>query len=368
MRNSLVRLVLLGLTGGVAAGTAACGGDAAPPVAANAAAAATVRLSPENTVTASLGEVSAGPLVSGQLTPAREAVVRAQVGGSIVALPVDVGQPVTAGAEIARIASRDLDAAFESSQAAVKSAETALAVATAELKRTENLVNGGALAARDVDQARNVVANAEAQLAAARARQRSAWQQLDDTTVRAPFGGVVTARPASLGDVVAPGTELLAVVDPSSLRLEAQVPAQDLQDVRRGARVTFTIRGVPGEHVGRVDRLGAAADPVTRQVSIFVSLPNTGGRLIAGLFAEGQVETVTRKGVVVPLAAVDETGAAPTVTRVRNGKAERLNVVLGPRQPDTERVEIASGIDAGDVLIVGSAKGVPSGTPIEVVQ
>ena len=351
----------------LAAAAAACGrtetaGASAPDVAA-------VRLAPENVATATLATLVAGPAVSGQLTPAREAAVRAQVGGSIVALPFDRGQAVKSGAVIARISSRDLEEAFASAQAAVRSAETALAVARSEAQRTESLVKGGALAARDLEQAKNAVANAEAQLSAARARQQSVWQQRDDTTVRAPFSGIVSERPASVGDVVTPGAALVTIIDPSSLRLEALVPADRIASVRPGAPVRFTIRGRPGEtFTGTVDRISPTADPVTRQVPVFVSLPNAGSKLIAGLFAEGRVDTSTHEGVVVPQAAIDESGPIPTVTRIRDGKAERVAVELGLRQAETEQLEITKGLAAGDVVILGSAKGLAAGTPVSVVR
>ena len=112
----------------------------------------------------------------------------------------------------------------------------------------------------------------------------------------------------------------------------------------------------------------ATADPVTRQVSIFVTLPNVEGKLIAGLFAEGRVEASKHTGVVVPQSAVDETGAMPMVTRIKNGKAERVPVELGLRQADTEQVEITKGLEAGDIVIRGSAKSVAPGTLVEVVK
>jgi RND family efflux transporter MFP subunit len=347
--------------------TTSCGSEAAS-TATDAPKTTVITLSPDNVATAAAGRLSTGPVVSGQLTPAREASVRAEVGGSIVSLPVDRGNAVKAGAEIARISSRDLDAARASARVAVQSAETALQIAQSEAQRTETLVKGGALATRDLEQATNAVSTAQAQKAAADARLRSVEQQLDDTIVRAPFAGVVSARPASIGDVVSPGTQLLTIIDPSSLRLEAQVPSDQLADVRPGAKVHFTIRGVAGEFTGTVDRLDPSADPVTRQVSIFVSLPNTTGKLIAGLFAEGRVESATRDGLVIPLSAVDETGPKPVVTRVHDGKAERVPIALGIRQADTEQVEVTSGVAAGDVLIIGSAKNVTSGTAITIVK
>jgi RND family efflux transporter MFP subunit len=241
-------------------------------------------------------------------------------------------------------------------------------VAKSEAQRTESLVKGGALAARDLEQARNSVSMGEAQLAAAIARRRSVEQQLEDTSVKAPFAGVVSARPASIGDVVAPGTQLLTIIDPSSMRLEALVPSEQIDQVHPGAKVHFTIRGAAGDFTGTVDRLNPSADPVTRQISIFVSLRNTGGKLIAGLFAEGRVETATRDGLVVPLSAVDETGAKPAVTRIHEGKVERVTVELGIRQADTEVVEVTSGLAAGDVLVLGSAKNVANGTAVAIVK
>lgn len=337
---------------------------AAPELSAN-----TVQLAPENVATVSTTRLTTGPVVSGQLAPSREATVRAQVGGSIVSLPVDRGQAVRARAIVAKISSRDLDDAMASAQVAVKSAESVLSVATSERQRSEALVKGGALAARDLEQATNAVSGAEAQLAAAKARQKSVWQQIDDTSVKAPFDGIVSERPASLGDVVSSGTALVTIIDPSSMRLEALVPASDLQLVHQGSKVRFTIRGVGAQSfMGTVERLSPNADPVTRQVAIFVSLPNIGGKLIAGLFAEGRVEAATREGLVVPLAALDETGPTPYVTRIRDGKAERVNVTLGLRQADTEQVEVTKGLASGDVVIVGSAKTVAVGTPVNVVR
>jgi RND family efflux transporter MFP subunit len=349
---------------------AACGGSEAP--AADSAAVATppsVQLAAENVATATITDLESGPAVSGQLAPAREATVRAQVGGSILQLTVDKGQPVRAGQVIARITARDLDDAMMSAQAAIKSAENALKVAESEQQRTQSLVSGGALASRDLEQANNAVTAAEAQLAAAKARQRGISQQLDDTSIKAPFAGIVSDKPAHQGDVVTPGTPIATIIDPTSMRLEAQVQASAISQVKPGASVSFRVRGYPDQvFQGRVDRLSPIADPVTRQVTVFVSIPNAGGKLIAGLFAEGRVTSDSRKAIVVPASALDETGPTPTITRISDGKAERVNVTIGLRQPETEMVEITQGIAAGDVVILGSSRAVTPGTTVNVVR
>jgi len=352
---------------GLAVFAAACGGDAAPAAPVDTAP-AVVQLAPENVATAVVADLTTGPFVSGQLTPAREATVRAQTGGALVNLTVDRGRSVRAGQVIGRIAARDLDDAMTSAQAAVKSSENALTVARSESARTEALVKGGALAARDLEQARNMVAGAEAQVAAAKAREKSIWQQLDDTNVRAPISGVVSERPANAGDIVAPGTPLVTIIDPSSMRLEAAVSSDQVALVKPGAKVRFRVRGLSAdEFTGTIDRLSPSADPVTRQVTIFVTLPNLGGKLIAGLFAEGRVDAETRRGVIVPLGAVDESGPTPLITRIRDGKAERVPVTLGLRQSEAELVEVTTGIAEGDVVILGAARTLAPGTPVKVV-
>ena len=105
----------------------------------------------------------------------------------------------------------------------------------------------------------------------------------------------------------------------------------------------------------------------TRQGPIYVSIPNPGGRLVAGLFAEGRVVSQSATGVVVPTNAVNVTDAArPWVLRVTGGKTERVNVTLGLRDPRNELVNVASGLKDGDVLLRGASQGITPGTPVKV--
>ena len=99
---------------------------------------------------------------------------------------------------------------------------------------------------------------------------------------------------------------------------------------------------------------------------IFVAIPNTGGRLIAGLFAEGRVESEVSRGLTVPGTAIDMATGSPAVTRVKDGKAERVTVTLGVRDKNTERVQVLSGLADGDVLLVGAARGITPGTPVTI--
>jgi membrane fusion protein, multidrug efflux system len=344
---------------------AACGGGKAATDA-TAATPPAVEIGPESVTTARMEEIRTGPAISGQLSAETQATVRAEVGGPLLRVTAEEGQPVRKGQLLAEIGARDLNDAVTSADVAVASAETALKTTQLEAERTARLVAGGALAQRDLDTARNTVANAESQLAAARARAASARSQLADTVVRSPIAGVVSARPVNRGDVVSVGTALYTIIDPSSMRLEASVPSEQIGSLKVGAPVAFTVRGYADSFTGVIERISPAADPATRQVPIFVSIPNTGGRLIAGLYAEGRVETSTRRALVVPGTAVDTTGASPTITRVVDGRAERVGVTLGLRDRDSERVEVTSGLSEGDTVLIGAARGVTPGTPVKL--
>jgi membrane fusion protein (multidrug efflux system) len=335
---------------------------------ANGAAPSAVQVGSENVVKVERGEVIAGPLISGELRAEREATVRAELSGPMTQVLVQEGQPVQKGALLGRIEARQLQDAERSAESAVRSAANQVEVTRREAERTEELVKAGALAARDLDLARSNVTAAEAQLADARSRLAAARTQLADTVLRAPIAGVVSDRAVNTGDVVSPGTALFTIMDPSSMRLEASVPSRALNDLRVGATVRFTIRGYDRPFEGRIERVNPQADRVTRQVPIYVSIPNVEGRLVAGLFAEGRVVTEAAEGLVAPASAVNTQGATPWVLRVRNGRTEKVNVAVGLRDERTERVLIARGVAEGDVLLRGPAQAITPGTPVRIAE
>lgn len=363
-RSSTAALVAAAL----AAAAAGCGGTAAKETPGDGQAAdARIEIGRENVIQVRTEEISVGPLISGELRAEREATVRAEVGGSVLRVIPEEGQAVRAGALLARIEGRTLQDALASAQSALRSAEQGAAWARKEEERIASLVKGGALAERDAELAHNAAVQAQAAADDARARVASARKALDDLTVRSPMSGIVSRRHVNAGDVVSPGGELYTIIDPSSMRLDASVPSEQIGAVAIGAPVAFEVRGYPGQSFeGRIERISPAADPVTRQVPIFVSIPNRQGRLVAGLFAQGRVTRESRTGLVVPASAVNEGGGTPWVLAVRDGKAQRVEVTLGLRDEQTERVEIAKGVGEGDLLLVGAAQGMTPGTPLRI--
>jgi membrane fusion protein, multidrug efflux system len=350
----LVASVTAGCTGGAAKEPAAA--DAPPPA---------LEIGRENTLRVEEGAVVVGPIVSGTLTPRIQATVRAEVGGSVLRVSAEQGQSVRHGDVLARIEARTQADAVASVESSVRSEEQALAQTQRELARAESLVAAGAIAERDVENLRNAVVSAESRLADARSRLSSARKVLADATVVSPIAGIVSERPINTGDVVSPGTALYTIVDPSSMQLEASVPSESLSAVTVGAAVQFSVRGYPDQTFdGTVDRISPTADPLTRQVPIWVTVDNRGGRLVGGLFAEGRVTQNARTGLVLPLSVITEEQGRTTVLRVTDGVVDRVEITLGLRDPQTERVEVVSGLQAGDVVLRGVAQGITPGTRI----
>lgn len=343
---------------------AACGGKGA---AADVPAVTTVAVSPENITVVARSTISSGPSITGSLVADKTAALRAEVSGPVVAVLLDPGARVAKGTPIVRIDDTSIREAYLSAKSGVTQAQLAADLAQRDQQRAERLLAAGAIAQNALEGARRGNLAAQAALEDAKSRQANAQKNLDNTVVKAPYDGIISERSVNPGDIVAPGSLLVTVVDPSTMRLEGAVPADELAQVHVGAPISFTITGYPGRTFrGTISSVYPSADPQTRQVRLYARIPNTGEGLVAGLYATGRISAATREGIVAPLTAVDQRGVKPSVVRIRGGKTERVEVALGMRDEATESIEVTSGIAAGDTLLIGAAQGITPGTAVRV--
>jgi membrane fusion protein, multidrug efflux system len=347
----------------LALSAAACGKKAD----ANSAAPTTVLVGPEAITVVDLHMLTIGPALSGTLVAERTANIRAEVAGQVMSVLREPGDRVGAGEALARIDDRAIADAWLSARSGVTQAELAADIGTRELERAVKLNTAGAIADRDLENTRRANLGAQAQLEDAKARLAQAQKQRDATVVKAPYAGIVADRTVNAGDVVAPGAPLFTVVDPSTMRLEANVPASQLGAIHLGAPVTFAVTGYPDKTFkGSIAHIAPSADAATRQVRVIARIPNQGAGLVAGLFAEGRVSSTVREVLTAPLAAIDQRGIRPVVARLKGGRVEHVEVTLGARDDASERVELTSGVTRGDTLLVGAALGITSGTTLKV--
>ena len=327
-----------------------------------------VMIGRENIAVARLAELRSGPAISGTLEPKVDAKLRAEISGPVERTFADEGMQVRRGALLARIDDTSVRDAYLSAKSGVRTAEAALKNAQRNAERASRLAAAGALAERDLETARWNATNAEGALADAQARLATAEKQLGYTQVRASIDGVVSERQVAPGDVVQVGAAMFTLVDLRTLRLEATVPVEEFGRLRPGAAVEFGVSGFDRQFRGRIERINPAVDPATRQVRIYVNVPNADRSLVAGLFAEGRVATDARRAVAVPLSAVDRRGTAPVIHRLKSGKVDVVSVQLGVTDEAAELVEVSAGLAQGDTVLLGSAQGVTAGTPVRVTQ
>lgn len=377
----LFRLAALGCT---ALMLAACGKgapapDGAKPAAtaasavpgAAAASAPVLLLAPEDLRTVSLGGAAGGPVITGSVQPEKRADLRAEVAAVVTQLLKGNGEAVRKGDLLMRLDDTAIRESLQSADAGLRAAQQAFEQAQRQVERLKTLQAQGMTSAQALDDAEGRRNAAQSELVAARSRVVSAQQQLRRTEVRAPFDGVVSERKASVGDTAQVGKELLKVIDPRSMRFEGLVSADRMAEIKIGQRVSFRVNGVDGvEFAGKVQRVDASANSVTRQVEVLVTFDDAAqAPRVAGLYAEGRIEG---SGAALPMLAESSVVRRGTDTRVwRVGKDGRLALVpvqLGERDPRTGELPLVSGLAEGDQILRNPGSTLVDGQKVEFAK
>lgn len=261
---------------------------------------------------------------TGVIRPIEAVEVRSKASGQIVALPVETGAIVRRGDLLVRIDPRDPQNRFDQARASLQAAEAAVQVAKTQADRNYTLLAKGVVTAPEVEQARLTLANAQAQLAAARTNLELATIALEDVTIRAPSDGIVIARNVSPGQVIASatnspsgGTILMSLADLTAVYDSVLVNESDIGRIRPGQGVAVTADAYPGRTFrGTVTKVEPNAT-VQQSVTFFpvkIRLENTDGALMPGMNTDVSVLVAQEDDVlVVPVDAVRTTREAPTV-------------------------------------------------------
>lgn len=351
---------------------AACGGDEGPETAADSAAAASatsIVLAPQDLAVAELSAVGTGLTLTGNLDPSKIVEVRAQVPGVVAGVRVDRGSAVRAGAVLAVIEALGIRSQAAGAQAQVAAARAQLSVAVQRLEGSKRLYEAGAISAIEYKTAQASVEAAQAQVAAARATSAGAAESAGRATITSPVTGVVSARFVSGGEAVNPGAPLFTVVDARELELAGRVGVQDAARVRVGQPVTFVLDALPNQTFrGHVARIDPTADPGTRQVGVYVRLPNPNNSIVGGQYARGRIETgSTSSAIMIPESALsNRSGNAAVVFVLNTNRVSRRAVTVGARDDATGRVAVLTGLAAGERVLVSPSSDIGDGTRVSL--
>jgi RND family efflux transporter MFP subunit len=326
--------------------------------------------------------------VTGSLVADEQAEVSAETTGRIVETPVERGARVEKGALLVRISSAETAAQLQEADANagqiearlglqpgqtfdtkrvpdVMNAKASLEWAEAEFGRIGSLLSQKVVSQSEYDQRRtqveaarqqyqvaeNVAAQQYRSLEAARARVALARKSVADTSIRAPFTGLVAERVVSVGDYVAKGTRVATVVRNDPMRIELTVPEQSISLVKVGQPVRLTVDAYPGQEFAATVRfVSPSLKADQRALTVEAIAANHDGRLKPGLFATALIQQPTSTpALLVPATAVETAAGTSRVYVVAGEKAEERIVTLG--ETVGTQIEIVSGIAKGDRVI-----------------
>jgi RND family efflux transporter MFP subunit len=350
---------------------AACGKGERPSAAAAAeaakAAAPTLLLAGEDLRTLASSALASGPVVTGSVQPERRADLRAEVAAVVMQVAKDNGEAVRSGDLLVRLDDTAIRDSLTSAEEAVRASSQAFDQAERQVQRLKTLQAQGMTSTQALEDAEVRRNNAQSDLVAAKGRVVAARQQLQRTSVRAPFDGLVSERKVSVGDTVQIGRELVKVIDPRSMRFEGLVTADRMHEMKLGQAVSFRVNGfAQGDFTGTVQRIDSAANAGTRQVAVLVGFtePASAPR-VAGLFAEGRIETGSSQALMLQENSLVRAGEATHVWRVNGQSLAKVAVKLGARDVRSGEFPVLEGLAAGDRILRNPGSALVEGQKFE---
>ena len=343
--------------------------------------------------------------VTGTLAAYDQATVSAKVPGRLGSISVDLGSVVKQRQKIAQIEQQDYQLRLQQAEAAltqararvglppdgkddridvektgtVRQAQALLDDAKLKLERAESLFQRGVLARAQLDgadaehkvalsryqDAVEEIRNRQALVVQRRSELEIARQQLTDSTIYAPFDGVVQEKRASIGEYLAAGAPIVNVVRMDPLRLRAEVPERESRSVHQGQEVRVTLEGDPNVYGGKIARISPAITAQNRVLIVEAEVHNS-GQLRPGSFARAEIVSDDNSAALsVPANAVVTFAGIDKVILVQDGKALEKPITLGRRTADW--AEVLSGVKSGDVVVINPGN-LQSGQPVAATE
>ena len=333
---------------------------------------------------------------SGYVVARRQATVSSKLTGKVAEVLVEEGMAVTEGQLLARLDDTTARPVYALAQRQLESArknleEVQVRVAEAQrnLRRTEQLRADKLVSEMQLDAAQSEVAaltarlealQSEVQVAAGTVRVRA--QELDDLLVRAPFAGIVVSKDAQPGEMVSPvsagggftRTGIATIVDMDSREIEVDVNEAFINRVKAGQKTEAVLDAYPDWTIAsHVINIVPTADRQKATVRVRIGfdvleariLPDMGVK-VSFLEEDGGPRAVSRSAVRVPAGAVIREGETSYVWRVQGSEIERVAVSTGGARGG--QVEILSGINLGDVVVVRPVEGLSEGTRVRTKE
>jgi membrane fusion protein (multidrug efflux system) len=288
--------------------------------------------------------------VQGAMFPREQTTLASEVEGSVVAVLADFGDPVKQGQILMRIDPREYQLHVDSARATLDQARARLANSQADFERLNELKRQGLISPQQFDKTSATLQVDQADLESAEKALALARKKLDDTAIRAPFGGAVQKRMASLGEYVMPGKQLYQIIATDPIKLHCPIPERFVPMAKVGMPVKVAVDARPGiTYTGKITRIAPALDEASRTLLVEAEVPNPEGVLKPGFFAHVTIDLGQDRALFVPNSAILRYAGVARVFVVTNGVARSREVETGTTEGGF--IEITKGLNAGERVI-----------------
>jgi membrane fusion protein (multidrug efflux system) len=302
--------------------------------------------------------------VTGAIKPDQASMVASDIAGRAIAVMVEEGTRVKQGDPLIRLDTSNAQISAQEVSATLGAAKAQAAMADADCKRAQALLDKGAITKQQYDQETTSCTAAAQNVAAIQARSRQVGKQITDGVVRAPYAGVVSQKRVSVGEWVAPGTPVVQLIDDDPLKVDISIPESAASFVSVGQKVDLSAVAWPEKTFhATITKVGVALTQAPRALLCEAEVEK-GTPLKPGMFVTSKVILGEKPMPVVPKSALAQRGATWRLWAVVKGHLEERVVQLGPELPG-DKVAIADGVKVGEKVAAKVTEQVADGARVE---
>jgi len=323
----------------------------------------TVNVETAKVVTAALDESA---VLSGKLEALDSANIVAKSAGKVASIAVDVGSTVSAEQIMISLEADDLAATLNLALAGVDSAQLTFDLATKQYERGKALAGSGAVSQADFDNDyEGAYKKAEIGLRSAQATLEQSQAKYNDSFIKSPLNGIVTARNINVGEQANSASTLLTVMNLDKVVVVVNVNEDQVNRIQVGQELNIKVAAVSPDQIfkGVIKNIALSANASSKVFPVKVQIDNSDHSLKPGMFAEVTFKWAEKSGLLAPINAVSSDGVINRVYLVQDGVAKQTRVVTGPS--DAKNIMIVSGLKDGDEVIINTPNTVKDGIKVK---
>jgi len=313
-------------------------------------------------------------VLPGNIQAFNDSPIYARTDGYLKKWYVDIGAHVKAGQLLAEIETPEVDQQLDQARADLNTAQANLQLSKITAERYQGLAQSDSVSKQDVDNATSDFAAKKAMVASAQSNVGRLEELQAFEKIYAPFDGVITARNTDIGHLInsgagSPATELFHLAAVQELRVYVNVPQEYSVSAKPGLKADLTLQEFPGKRFpGTLVRTADAIDQASRTLLVEVDVNNRTGELLPGAYAEVHLSVPSGAPTyILPVSALIFRSAGLQVGTVQNGDKTKL-VDITPGRDMGNEIEVVSGLNAGDLVIVNPPDSLISGETVRAVQ